>query len=93
MGLFPKYRVGEIIIDSAFIPADGEHLLLVEQRHLIRDGWRLSWSYTGKNYAIKSTNPIDFVYSTTEGIREKNARSLVSRLRNPGDQKPVSHFT
>ena len=86
MGLLPKYHTGEIIIDSTFINNDGEHLLLVDEIHLMRDGWKLCWTYTGKEYKIGSHNPIDLVYSTTGGVRESNARSLASRLRNPWDE-------
>ncbi len=84
MGLIPKYKLREIVIDEGFKSDSKEHFLLIRERSLNFSGLKPIWSYTGELYEISKIEPLELKYSTTPSfIQEDNLKSLTSRLRNP----------
>jgi len=83
MVIFPKYRVGDYSMHYRFSTTENKHIeeiFQVRERSIVLNGWIPEWSYSGWFYTIEGTNPLEFKFSTTGAILEKDFVPLEARL-------------
>ena len=78
MGLKPKYKLGEYVIDLRGLADGTERLMLIESRSPSLEGYTVNWTYKGPAFFVKS-KPIELKYSSTITRDEKSILSLESR--------------
>ena len=81
MGLIPKFKVGEYVINTERI-ADSESFVRIISRMAVWENRRINWAYYGEAYKVRG-DPIHLRYSTTISAREERFVSLASRTQMP----------
>lgn len=81
MGIMPKFKVGDFVIDSDIV-FDSESLVLIKKRRFVMEGLAVDWVYFGYEYNVEG-NPINLRYKTTINARESSFTPLTSRILDP----------
>ena len=81
MGLMPKFKVGEYVVDSETV-GGSESIVLIEGRRPCLENYKADWIYFGREFEV-SGSPISLRYKTTINTRESKLQPLSSRISGP----------